>query len=72
MVRTSVTDIRDWIEAAVSASVREIIPEMFGSIKTKLIVLFYDRYNVASTTVVADTTVVVVAASPGEKEMPYS
>lgn len=58
------TDIRDWIEAAVSASVREIIPEMFGSIKTKLIIMFYDRYNVASTTVVADTTVVVVAPSP--------
>ena len=55
-----------------SATMREMISEMSGSIKTKLIVLFDEWYaDVASTVVAATMTTIIVATSPIEKEIPY-
>lgn len=46
--------------------------EMFRTIKTKITTLFDERYVDFASTVVATKTVdVVVAASPGEKQMLY-
>ena len=51
---------------------REMIPEMFGSIKTELIALFNEWYAAfASTIAIAATSIVAAAASPVKKEMPY-
>lgn len=65
-------DIHDWIEKMVAISIRNMIPEFFGSIKTELIDLFDEWYVVIASIVVAATTIVVAATTlPGDKDMPY-
>ena len=44
----STADICDWIEATVPAVVKEMIPEMFGTIKTELIAMFDEWYVVVA------------------------
>lgn len=62
----SETDIHDWIEAPVSAAVREMLPEMYRSIKTKLIALFDEWYPTFASIISAAAT-----TSAGEMEMSY-
>ena len=59
----SETEIHNRTEAAVSATIRRIIPKMYRSIKTKLIAIFDKRYA----TIEANASI-VAAASPREKE----
>lgn len=60
------------LEATISTTVRDMIPNMFRSIEIKLIALFDERYVVVSSIVDATATVVVAATtSPREKDMPY-
>ena len=55
-----------------AAAVREIILQLFGTIKIKLIALFDERYAiVAIIVVVAATGVVAAIDSPRDKEMTY-
>lgn len=69
---TSETYIHEWIEAVVSATVRKMIPEMFGSIKTELISIFDEWYVVvASIAAATATSIIDVTALLREKEMPY-
>lgn len=70
--RPSESDIHNWIETAVSAAVREMTPEMFGTTMTELIALFYEWYVVVASTIVTIATTVVVVVTPSrEKETPY-
>lgn len=58
-------EIHDFIFIEVSTVVRQMTPYMFGSIKTKLIVMVDDRYVV--TDVAATTTIVIVTAAFGQQ-----
>lgn len=69
---SSETSIRNWIEAVISATVREMIPKIFGSIMTKLIAMFDKWYAAVAPTSASITTASIVAiALPKEKEIPY-
>ena len=66
------TDICKLIEAVIYVGVREIIPEMFESIKTELITMFDERYVVIASTTAAIANFFVVATTPPvDKKMPY-
>ena len=64
-------DIHDWIKTTVAADVREMIPEMFGTIKTELITLFDERYVVVASTTTFTAIDVVATTSIRDKDMPY-
>lgn len=66
------TDIHDWIKTVVVATIREMTPKLFGTIKAKQISLFYERYVVvASIAAVSATIVVAATVSFRDKGMPY-
>lgn len=68
----SETDKHDWIEVEVSTIVRDMIPEMFRTIRIELIGLFDERCNTVASIVAVVATIDVVVITPfGKKEMPY-